>query len=102
MGNALIRISSQELCQSEGVERELIIRVVEHGIVHPLEGRAASEWVFDVSSIHWIKKALRLRRDFDIDWIAVALVIDQMRRNEALQRENEAYQRQLSRFLEQG
>lgn len=46
-----------------------------------------------------LKKALRLHQDLEIDWVAVAMVIDLMQEKEALQKENEAYQRQLKRFI---
>ena len=98
MSEILISISFDELCQVEGVESDSIIEIVEYGIVEPIEGNDIAQWVFDTSSVHWIKKALRLHQDLEIDWIAVSLVIDLMRQKEALEKENETYRRQLQRF----
>ncbi len=98
MSEILISISFNELCQVEGVESESIIEIVEYGIVEPIDGNEVDQWMFDVSSIHWIKKALRLHQDLEIDWVAVALVIDLMQQKESLEKENAAYQRQLKHF----
>jgi chaperone modulatory protein CbpM len=43
---------------------------------------------------------VRLQHDLDIDWVAVAMVIDLLKKNEALQRQNECFQQQLKRFLD--
>ena len=100
MTQTLVRVSLSELCQLEGIEREIVIEIVEYGIARPLPGGDAPEWVFETSSVYWIKKAVRLHRDLEIDWVAVAMVIDLMQQKEALERENRRYQRQLERFVE--
>ncbi|GLX78763.1 hypothetical protein tinsulaeT_21030 [Thalassotalea insulae] len=102
MSEALLSISFNELCQLEGIESQLIIEIVEYEIVSPLNKQQApndQQWLFDTSSIHWIKKALRLRHDLEIDWVAIAIVIKLMRQKEALQKENDAIRRQLRRFV---
>jgi chaperone modulatory protein CbpM len=58
------------------------------------------DWVFDTTSVHWLRKAVRLHSDLDIDWVAVAMVIDLLRRNEELERRNQCFEQQLKRFLE--
>jgi chaperone modulatory protein CbpM len=50
--------------------------------------------------VHWLRKAVRLHSDLDIDWVAVAMVIDLLRRNEELERRNQCFEQQLKRFLE--
>ena len=100
MTQTLVRVSLSELCQLEGIERDMVIEIVEYGIARPLPGLDAPEWVFETSSVHWIKKAVRLYRDLEIDWVAVAMVIDLMQQKEGLERENRRYQRQLERFVE--
>jgi len=104
MSETLFSISFEELCQAEGIEVELIIEIVEYGIVKPINKRSEQthyeQWLFDTGAIHWLKKALRLRQDLEIDWVAIAMVIDLMQEKEALQKENECYQRQLRRFIE--
>jgi chaperone modulatory protein CbpM len=103
MNEKLFSISFNELCELEGIESQLVLEIVEYEIVIPLNRNTKDEseeqWVFDTDSLQWIKKALRLRRDLEIDWVAIAMVIDLMRQKEALQGEIESYQRQLDRFL---
>ena len=106
MSEALFSISFDELCQVEGIEGKLIIKIVEYGIVMPINKPSDQiryeQWLFDTGAIHWIKKALRLRQDLEIDWVAIAMVIELMQQKEALQKENRLYQRQLRRFITSG
>jgi chaperone modulatory protein CbpM len=100
MTKTLLSVSISELCQIEEIESELVVDIVEYGIARPIAGSGAIDWVFEATSVHWIKKAVRLHRDLEIDWVAVAMVIDLMKQKEALQKENKRYQRQLRRFVE--
>jgi chaperone modulatory protein CbpM len=103
MNEKLFSISFDELCQLEGIESQLIVEIVEYEIVKPLnkatEETNQKKWLFDTESIHWIQKALRLHHDLEIDWLAVAMLVDLMQQKEALEKEKERYQRQLNRFL---
>ncbi len=98
MSQTHISISSTELSIVTGVETEVIVKLVEYGIVEPLNGDQVEVWEFETSSVHWIQKALRLRKDLEIDWLAVSMVIELMQQKEALEKQNAAFQRQLSRF----
>ena len=100
MSELIFSMTLDELCESEGIATELVIEMVEYGIVKPLQADHHKQWQFDSTSVHWLKKSLRLQRDFEIDWIAVAMVIDLMQKNEALQKENAAFQRHIERFIE--
>ncbi|WP_101756763.1 chaperone modulator CbpM [Oceanicoccus sp. KOV_DT_Chl] len=100
MSAPILHISFTELCDLESIESDVIISMVEHGIVKPIEGEHETEWVFESTTVHWIKKAARLAADFEIDWVAVALIIELIQQREALERENELYRLQLERFIE--
>lgn len=100
MMHRLTVISLGELCQLERIERHYIIEIVENGIVKPIASVDSKDWVFEVASVYWIKKAVRLHQDLEIDWLAVALLIDLMQQRDSLQREKEFFQQQLSRFAE--
>lgn len=93
-------ISLSELCQLEDIENEIIIEIVEYGIVKPIEDSETADWVFETSSVYWIKKAVQLYQDLEIDWLAVALLIELMQQRDTLQKENEFFQQQLRRFLQ--
>ena len=100
MTEIILNISLNELCQLEGIENTVIVKIVEYGIAEPIVGNDTANWVFDATSVHWIKKAVRLYQDLEIDWIAVAIIIDLMQKKETLEKENKLYKQQLRRFLE--
>jgi chaperone modulatory protein CbpM len=99
MTELVLSISLNELCECEGFSQQLIVEVVEHGIAQPVTGHNVNEWVFDTTSVHWLRKAVRLHHDLEIDWVAVAMVIDLLRENEALQKRKDYCEQQLKRFL---
>lgn len=100
MKRTLSIISLNELCQLENIESDIIFEIVEYGIVKPIEESETEDWEFETSSVYWIKKAVQLYRDLEIDWLAVALLIDLMQQRDSLQKENEFFQQQLKRFLQ--
>lgn len=100
MMRRLTVISLCELCQLERIENHHIIEIVENGIVKPIANTNNKDWEFDTSSVYWIKKAVRLHQDLEIDWLAVALLIDLIQQRDSLQKEKEFFQQQLSRFTE--
>jgi chaperone modulatory protein CbpM len=100
MTDLILSISLHELCQYEELTEQLIVEVVDHGIAQPVAGREVVDWVFDTTSVHWLRKAVRLHSDLEIDWVAVAMVIDLLRRNEALEKRNQQFEQQLKRFLD--
>ncbi len=79
MTELVLSISLHELCQCEGLSQQLIVEVVDHGIAQPVAGQSVVDWVFDTTSVHWLRKAVRLHDDLEIDWVAVAMVIDLLR-----------------------
>ena len=99
MTNITLRIHLDELCLSADISQEAIIEVVEYGIVTPLEGDTLSEWVFDLESAHWIKKAIKLNQQLQIDWLATAMVIEIMKNQQELIKENKQLKVRLSRLL---
>ncbi|WP_049723128.1 chaperone modulator CbpM [Gilvimarinus polysaccharolyticus] len=99
MTKTLTKISYEELCQIEGIKSEYIIDIVNYKIVVPIGELENNEWLFETTSVYWIKKALRLYLDLEIDWVAVAVIVDLMRQKEILEKENDAIQRQLNRLV---
>lgn len=100
MTKTLLSISCHELCELERIEGDLLVEIVEYHIVSPIAGNEFADWEFEATHVPWIKKAVRLHQDLEIDWVAVAMVIDLMQQKEHLLRENKRYQQQLQRFLE--
>jgi chaperone modulatory protein CbpM len=100
MVELMLSISTRELCQYQGLSQQLMIGVVDHGIARPVKGKNVVDWVFDTTSVRWLQKAARLHNDLDLDWIAVATVIDLLQKNEALRKQNQCLEQQLNRFLD--
>ncbi|MEH6637605.1 MAG: chaperone modulator CbpM [Halioglobus sp.] len=100
MSDLLVEISCYELLEYPDFTEQVIMEIVEYGIAKPLKGKDVAEWVFDTNSGRWLQKAVRLYCDLDIDWIAVAMIIDLLQQNEALEKQNQRYEQQLRRFIE--
>ena len=65
----------RELCELCGVRADLIVELVEAGIISPV-GSAPSAWRFSVQATIRLQKAQRLRRDLDINLAGVAVALD--------------------------
>jgi len=102
MPELFLRISIAELCQSELIDQELIVEVVDYGISTPVEGSDKDDWLFDNSGVHWLKKAIRLYNELEIDWVAVAMIVELLKQKEQLKYENEQLHRRLQRFYLNG
>lgn len=100
MTEMVLSMSLRELCQCAGCNEQIIVEIVEHGIAQPVTGSQVLDWEFDTTSVYWLRKAVRLHADLEIDWVAVAMVIDLLRQNEALQKRNQSFEQQLKRFLD--
>jgi chaperone modulatory protein CbpM len=92
-------IPIDELCEKESINKELIIEIVEYGIATPLKSNNLSEWIFDLESAYWIKKAIKLNQQLLLDWVAISMVIELMKDKEKLTQENSRLKGILSKLL---
>jgi chaperone modulatory protein CbpM len=99
MSETTLRISVSELCERQEISRSIVISVVEHEIARPVAGESAEDWLFDVTAAHWVTRAARLQRDLELDWVAVAILVDALREQERLGRENRQLRERLTRFI---
>jgi chaperone modulatory protein CbpM len=99
MSARVMSITVGELCEQTGVTRSMVVQLVEHAIAQPLTGASVDDWVFDVNSAQWLTRAIRLQRDLDLEWMAVAMLIDLLRERDALTRENQCLRQRLQRFV---
>ena len=99
MTTAVVRISVRELCEREGLSQSLLVELVQCDIARPVAGNSVDDWLFDATAAHWLNKAMRLQRDLDLDWIAVAMLVDLLRERERLNQENRLLRQRLARFL---
>jgi chaperone modulatory protein CbpM len=49
--------------------------------------------------IHWIKKAIKLNQQLQIDWLATTMVVELMKKQQELIKENKQLKVRLSRLL---
>lgn len=72
-----------EFCQVCGVQREMVVEMVEEGVIEPAAS-ADTEWLFYGQSLVRAQAALRLVRDLDLNWPGAALVLDLLEELERL------------------
>jgi chaperone modulatory protein CbpM len=99
MVDITLYIAIDELCDNQSINKDVILEVVEYGIAKPSSGDNLSQWVFDLESAHWIKKASKLNQQLLLDWVAISMVIDLMKAKEKLVQENIRLRNRLSRLL---
>lgn len=92
------RLRMNELCESCKISVEVIIEIVNLGIIEQ-SGSDPQSWQFSTHMVTTIHKALRLRQDLDIDWPGVAVALDLIEEMEQLRQENKRLHQRLNRFL---
>ncbi len=95
----IVQLTLEECCQRVGLPADSIIEIVEYGIVEPA-GSAPTQWRFNALELSRLRRANRLRRELELDWQAVALVLDLLGEVEQLKDENNSLRRRLQRFME--
>ena len=68
-----VTFTLREFCDACGVRRQMIIEMVEEGVIEPALSSDA-EWKFHGHTLVRAQRALRLVRDLDINWPGAALV----------------------------
>jgi chaperone modulatory protein CbpM len=88
-----------EICQALELSEQTCLELVEHGILSPAGG-VPEEWTFDLHMVSIARRATRLHRDLDLEWSAVAILLDLLEQRERLQQENRLLQQRLRRFIQ--
>lgn len=94
-----VQLTLEECCQLVEVPADSLIEIVEHGIVEP-GGGSPDAWRFDDAALGRLRQALRLQRELELDWQAVAVALDLLDEVNRLRAENEHLKRRLLRFME--
>ncbi len=79
-------VSMPELASVSGLTEAELRELVEYGALAPVD-RQQPELVFSSERIGGLRRAARLRRDFELDLFAVALLLVYLDRIEALERQ---------------
>lgn len=98
MNDYTLKVSFTEICQAVDLSEKTVVELVEHDIVQT-QGDEEGTWFFDVAMVSVAKRAVRLRRDLDLDWSAIAMVLELVEQRDQLKAENESLKRMLQRFL---
>ncbi len=65
-----------ELCWKCQTSAETIIRMVDHGVIAPVEDNGSRQWHFHRGALVRIDKALRLKHDLGINLAGVTLALE--------------------------
>ncbi len=80
-----LEITLRELCRACDTHAEFVMELVEYGVLSP-RGRAPGEWRFPGTDLVRIKRAIRLRRDFDLNLSGLALSLELLEEVQYLRR----------------
>lgn len=76
-------LSLDELCDICHITQDMICDLVAHDIIHP-RGSTPNEWLFAIRELERLKKALRLKRDLELNLPSIALLFDLLDEIEAM------------------
>ncbi|WP_263142377.1 chaperone modulator CbpM [Pseudomonas sp. RIT-PI-AD] len=97
MTTLILTLGVDEFCRSTNLSRDVLVEIVELGILEPREPQV-EPWSFDVDSLILAKRALRLKQDFELDWPGIALALRLFDELDQLKRENRRLRQRLERF----
>ena len=82
------RVSFADLCQSAGVNENLMLEMIDFDIARPVTGARPEEWQFNVGAIDDVQKAARMHRDLAVDWAGIAFALSLLDEIAQLRAEN--------------
>jgi chaperone modulatory protein CbpM len=68
-------LTLKQVCRSSGANAEIIIEMVEIGLLEP-RGRDPVEWRFPDRSLARVRSTLRLRDDLEVNFSGAALALE--------------------------
>lgn len=95
------RYTLREVCERGGCHAELVIKMVNYGIVEPVtavSGTPEHQWEFDLPALARLQKALRLQRDLNMNLSGVAMSLDLLDEAEAMRKEIAQLRQQLEQL----
>lgn len=91
-------VTLPELARVCGIRDADVDELVEYGALQPLHAaptEAGRPLLFSADCITRLRTASRLRQDFDLDWFAVALLLEHLQRIETLEQQVRSLRAQL-------
>ena len=80
-----IEFTLDEICRIVGVQEQLVVEIVEEGIVEPF-GSAPSQWRFTGVAVTRIQRVIRLQQEFEVNLPGAALALELLDEIERLKR----------------
>jgi chaperone modulatory protein CbpM len=90
--------SLSEVCIRCGVHAELIVEMVEYGVVQPADTDANKRWLFAGEALARLDRAQRLRQDLELNLPGLALSMDLLDEIDMLRRQVASLQHQLQQL----
>ncbi len=87
----------KDVCEVCGVHAEYVVEMVEAGIIDA-KGDKPTTWRFSAVSVMRSRKALRLRRDLEINIPGLAVTLDLLDEVESLRTQVQALKQQLEKL----
>jgi chaperone modulatory protein CbpM len=84
-----------EVCERCGVRAEIIVEMVEHGIVEPIVAEPENTWSFNIDALMRLTRAQRLRQDLELNFPGLALSLELLDKIDTLQQEVNSLKQQL-------
>jgi chaperone modulatory protein CbpM len=94
-----VRFSLREVCELCGVHADCIVEWVETGVLEP-SGRHPVEWRFSARQLLRSQRALRLRRDLELNPPGLAVTLDLLDEVARLRSRIRSLEHQLYRLLD--
>jgi chaperone modulatory protein CbpM len=95
----LAHVSFEELCHCAPIAAEHLLQLIELQIVLPITGQQMHEWFFTATCVSTVKKVVRLHENLDLDWSAIAVIMDLIAQRDQLKKENAELRQRLQRFF---
>jgi chaperone modulatory protein CbpM len=70
-----LTLTLHEVCEVCGIEKSVVIEMVNEGVADPLD-ESAAQWVFSGVAVARLRTARRLQRDLDVNLAGAALALD--------------------------
>ena len=90
----------REVCERGECHAEFVIKLVDYGIIEPLEVSPESrQWHFDIAALSRLRKAQRLQRDLKMNLPGLAMSLELLDEVEDMRREVARLNHRISQLM---
>ncbi|MFW0767420.1 chaperone modulator CbpM [Trabulsiella odontotermitis] len=98
MANVTVTFTVTEFCLHTGVPEDELNEIVGLGVIEPCETQDEA-WRFDDRAVNIMHRAVRLRKELELDWPGIAVALALLDENARLVKENRLLHHRLARFI---